>query len=523
MKSRRDGCTVIDSRPLLANEVLNALAAHIAVLDPTGVIIFVNDAWSRFARANGGVGGAESYIGTNYFAVCHDAIRRGDATAHLALTGIEDVLRGERDRFSLDYACDTPDEEHWFRMSVTRFGTGSLAHLVVAHEEITAQKQNERALLDAERLLRTVLEALPIGVWILDRDGRIVHGNAAGVRVWAGARYVGPEDFGEYKGWWVSTGERIAAEEWAATRAIRKGETSIDEEIEIECFDSTRKIILNSAIPLFDDERRIAGAIIVNQDITARKRAEAERESMLREHDRLRDAALEANRMKDDFIATLSHELRTPLQSVLGWTAILRRALPDLTRSERAAAAIDRNARIQARLLDDTLDMSRIVRGKLTLNESDVDLAALVGDVLESMRPAALDKGVALVEEVSGTSAMVHGDPTRLQQVVWNLLANALKFTPAGGRIDVHTHTGEDWVELSVRDTGVGIPPEFMPFLFDRFRQGEGSPAPARPGLGLGLAIVKELVEMHRGTIAAESPGEGQGATFTLRLPIVNA
>ena len=348
-----------------------------------------------------------------------------------------------------------------------------------------------------------------------------MQGNPAGVAVWAGARYVGPQNFGEYKGWWVSTGEPIAPEEWAAARAIRSGETSIDEEIEIQCFDGAHKVILNSAVPLFGRDGRITGAIIVNQDITARKHAETERSAMLREHERLSLAAQEANRMKDYFIATLSHELRTPVNAVLGWTAILKRAFPDPPGCERAMAAIERNARIQAQLLNDALDIDRIVRGQLTLTQSDHDLVTVVAEVLDTVRPAAIEKGISVVEQVSGSPAIVHGDRIRLQQMVWNLLSNAVKFTPEGGSIEVHIRTEVGWVEVSVRDSGIGIAPEFMPFVFDRFRQGGASVENTRSGLGLGLAIVKELVELHRGTVTAESPGVGKGATFTLRLPLV--
>lgn len=505
---------MIDSGLWLATGALNALGTHIAVLDKSGVIVFVNEAWSRFARNNGATTAATFFVGTNYFAVCRDAVRCGDATARLALSGFQEVLRGDRGEFSLEYPCNAPDGEHWFRMSVTRFATGSEHYLVVAHDEITLQRKSER-------LLRSVLEALPIGVWILDAEGRIVHGNPAGVAIWAGARYVGPQNFGEYKGRWVSTGEPIAPQEWAAARAIRNGETSIDEEIEIECFDGAHKIILNSAVPLYGSDGRITGAIIVNQDITARKHAETERSAMLREHQRLSLAAQEANRMKDYFIATLSHELRTPLNSVLGWTAILKRAFPDPPGCERALAAIERNARIQAQLINDALDIDRIARGQLTLTRSDHDLVTVVAEMLETVRPTAIEKGIAIVEQVSGSQAIVHGDHIRLRQMVWNLLSNALKFTPEGGRIEVHTRTEAGWVQISVRDSGIGIAPEFMPFVFDRFRQGVGPVETTRSGLGLGLAIVKELVELHRGTITAESLGAGQGATFTLRLPLV--
>jgi PAS domain S-box-containing protein len=502
----------------LANEALNALAAHVVVLDARGVIVFGNEAWHRFATANGAAPGAEGYVGANYLDICRDAACRGDETAGLALSGIEAVLRHDRDTFAFDYRCDNPDQERWYRMSVTRFVSGADLHLVVAHEDITAQKQSERTLQDGERLLRSVLESLPVGVWVMDVQGQIVHGNSAGVRIWGGARFVGPQQFGEYKGWWLSTGEPIAAHEWAAARAVREGETSIDEEVEIESFDGTRKIILNSAVPLFDEERRITGAIIVNQDITARKRIEQEREAMLRDQARLRLEAIAANQAKDKFIAELSHELRMPLQSVLGWAAMLKRTLPDVQASERAVTAIERNAQIQAQLLNDTLDVSRIAHGKLRLDETDVDIAFLTGEVVEAMRPIAVEKRVALVSE-AGPATKVRGDATRLRQILWNLLSNALKFTPSGGRISVRTVPAGAWVDLSVADTGVGIAPEFMPYLFDRFRQGSGPSAQTRLGLGLGLSIVKDLVTLHGGTVTAASPGEGQGATFTIRLP----
>lgn len=365
-----------------------------------------------------------------------------------------------------------------------------------------------------------MLGALPVGVWILDASGRILHGNAAGMRIWGGARFVGPEQFGEYKGWWLDSGQPIAPDEWAAARAVTKGETSIDEEIEIEAFDGTRKIISNSGIPLPDGEHGITGAIVVNQDITTRKRAEAEREALLAEHDRLRQTAQDAERMKDDFIAMLSHELRTPLQSVLGWSTILKRGLEDVQASGRAAAAIERNARVLSQLLENTLDLSRIVRGKLTLTPSAVDLTAIVADVVESMRPGFAEKNVTRVDRLGGP-VVVFGDSTRLQQIVWNLLANALKFTPPGGRVEVQMDRTADWVEVSVSDTGVGIAPEFLPFVFERFRQSDGARPVTPAGLGLGLAIVKELVELHRGTISVESAGQGRGATFRLRLPVV--
>jgi len=260
----------------LGDDILNSLTAHVAVVDSAGVILAVNDAWKRFATQNACTSEA-FYVGANYLEICEAALRRtGDVTVSAALSGIRAVLSGERNEFSLEYPCHSPEQRRWFVLRVTRLSRTAPASIVVAHEDITAQKKVENALRAAEQTLRHVLELLPVGVWVLDGEGRIVHGNPEGRKIWGGARYVTPDRFGEYRGWWLSTGEPIAAEQWGAARAIREGETSIGEEIRIQCFDGASKIILHSAIPLHDIERRIVGAIVVNQDITARKKQEEE-------------------------------------------------------------------------------------------------------------------------------------------------------------------------------------------------------------------------------------------------------
>lgn len=262
--------------PGFANAVLDSLTAHIAVLDAEGVIVGVNEPWRRFAEQNQG-DGCGAYIGQNYLGVCENAARcGGEETAQDLLEGLRGVLRGERDSYLLEYPCDSPDEERWYIARVTRCQQQGESRVVVAHEDITARKKAEVALSRTEQTLRKILDALPVGVWLMDSSGQIVQGNAAGQRIWAGARYVPPEQFGEYRGWWLDSGKPIAADEWAAARAIHRGETSIDEEIAIECFDGSRKIILNSAIPLHEDDGRVSGAIIVNQDISARHQADEE-------------------------------------------------------------------------------------------------------------------------------------------------------------------------------------------------------------------------------------------------------
>jgi PAS domain S-box-containing protein len=227
-----------------------------------------------------------------------------------------------------------------------------------------------------------------------------------------------------------------------------------------------------------------------------------------------------ANRTKDEFLAMLSHELRTPLATILGWARTLRTRQIPSDRVEDALASIERNAQLQARLVDDLLDVSRIVSGKLTLDTQPIQLATIVDAALESVRGPAEASRIQVTLDIDRAVPPLGGDPARLQQVVWNLLSNAIKFTERGGRIDVHMREVDRSVELIVQDTGRGIRPDLLPHVFDRFRQGEPSSSRATGGLGLGLTIVRYLVERHGGTVQAASPGEGQGATFTVRLPL---
>ena len=246
-------------------------------------------------------------------------------------------------------------------------------------------------------------------------------------------------------------------------------------------------------------------------EIGERERAEAMRERALIQ-------AQDANRLKEEFLATLSHELRTPLNAILGWARILStRALEPATL--RGLEVIERNARAQTRLIEDILDVSRIVTGKLILKLETIDLAVVIGAALDAVRPAAQAKGVRLAEDVEPTVHLVQGDAQRLQQVIWNLLVNAIKFTPAGGMVTTTLSRVRNHIEVTVRDTGVGIRNEVLPFVFDRFRQADSSTTRSHGGLGLGLAIVRHVLELHGGTVEARSAGEGKGATFRIELP----
>jgi PAS domain S-box-containing protein len=267
-----------------------------------------------------------------------------------------------------------------------------------------------------------------------------------------------------------------------------------------------------NASALRDADGTVIGAIGILRDMRAYERVVRDLEESRRKLD-------EANRAKDEFLATLSHELRTPLNAILGWARLLRSGTLDGAGSSRGPEVIERNTRVLAQLIDDLLDVSRIITGKLRLNIQSADLATVIMSATEAVQAAADAKGIQLEVSLDPDLGRVSADPDRLQQVVWNLLTNAIKFTPMGGRVEIRLEGTDSVVRLTVTDTGKGIRPELLPFVFDRFRQGETSTGRQHGGLGLGLAIVRHIVELHGGLVRAESAGEGRGAIFTVDLP----
>lgn len=265
----------------------------------------------------------------------------------------------------------------------------------------------------------------------------------------------------------------------------------------------------------------------VKSALRARRRQHEVRDHLAAERrakDELEQAILqaeEASRLKDDFLATVSHELRTPLTSVLGWAHLLRSNNLDEAGRARALETIERNALSQQQLIEDLLDVSRIVAGKLRLDARPVEPSAFIDAAVEAVRPAAQAKEIRIQKIIDTGVGAVSGDPARLQQVVWNLMSNAIKFTPRGGRVQVRVEAADSHIEISVTDTGQGISAQFLPFVFERFRQADMKTTRAHGGLGLGLAIVRQLVELHGGTVEVASPGEGQGATFVVKLPLL--
>jgi PAS domain S-box-containing protein len=287
--------------------------------------------------------------------------------------------------------------------------------------------------------------------------------------------------------------------------------------------DGRRRDISLTVSPVLDGAGRVVGASKIARDITDRKQTERERERLLGIERAARAEAEHVSRMKDEFLATLSHELRTPLNAIYGWAQMLRRQTPPPgTNGDLAEGleVIERNARAQTLLIEDLLDVSRIVSGKVRLDVRPTDLPTLLAEVVKSTEPAAAGKEIRVRTVADPLAGPVSADPDRLRQVLWNLLTNAIKFTPKGGHVDVTLRRVASHVEAVVSDNGQGIAPQLLPHVFERFRQGDSSSTRRHGGLGLGLAIVKHLVELHGGSVTARSHGEGQGSTFTVTLPI---
>jgi signal transduction histidine kinase/ActR/RegA family two-component response regulator len=285
--------------------------------------------------------------------------------------------------------------------------------------------------------------------------------------------------------------------------------------------DGSEVWVSNNVAATRDSSGKPENAIAIVLDITDRKLAEVERAALLAREQEARVEAEAANRIKDEFLAVLSHELRSPLNPILGWSRLLQTRKFDAAKTTEALATIERNAKLQAELIEDLLDVSRILRGKLSLNVAPVALTSTIQAAMETVRLAAEAKSIQMYTTLESEVGQVLGDASRLQQVVWNLLSNAIKFTPQGGRVDIQLKRINSQAQIAIGDTGKGIPADFLPYVFDYFRQADATTTRKFGGLGLGLAIVRHLVELHGGTVQADSPGDGQGATFTVRLPLL--
>lgn len=393
----------------------------------------------------------------------------------------------------------------WFEASAVPIldAAGNIREWVGINIDVDAKRQAEEQIRESEQKFTVLANAVPQLVWMADADGFIFWYN----RNWYDYTGTTPA---EMEGWgWqkVHDPEMIEMVTTRWKESIQTGER-FEMEFPLRGDNGAFRWFLTRVNPLRDSENKIIRWFGTNTDIEEFRQARMQAE--------------QANQLKDEFLATLSHELRTPLNAILGWSQMLQsRSNIGENEREKALMTIERSARAQNQLIDDLLDVSRIITGKLRLDVRAVDLSEVIAAAVDAARPAAEAKNIRLQSLLDPQAGPVSGDPDRMQQIVWNLLTNAVKFTPKNGRVQVRLERVNSHVEIVVSDTGKGIEAEFLPHVFDRFRQSDGSMTRRHGGLGLGLAIVRQLVELHGGSVSVESAGNEQGATFTINLPLL--
>lgn len=390
--------------------------------------------------------------------------------------------------------------------------------LVATINSLLRNRETEDALRESEARFRLMANSIPQLAWMARADGSVFWFNER----WY--EYTGTT-FDEMKDWgWKAVHDpkeldRVL-QSWK--QALASGE-AWDDTFPLRRKDGQLRWHLTQARPLKDAEENIKLWFGTNTDVTEQREVEQLLRQSKAEAESARNAAEQANQLKDEFLATLSHELRTPLNAIVGWAQILQRTAPMDEDMKTGLDTIERNAKLQAQLIEDLLDVSRIISGKLRLDIQRVEMAAVVEEAISSVAPAIAAKNIRLERILNPVGTATWGDSARLQQVVWNLLSNAIKFTDNGGKIQVMLARVDSHLELTVSDTGRGIKAEFLPHVFERFRQADSSTRRAQGGLGLGLAIVRQIVELHGGSASVQSDGENKGATFAVRLPVYAA
>jgi PAS domain S-box-containing protein len=383
-------------------------------------------------------------------------------------------------------------------------------------EHLAQQEAAQKTIREAQQRFRLLLENITdYAIFMIDTEGRVASWNSGAEHTLG---YSSNEILGQPAAQLFvaeSAGEDVLAREMKEAQTMGRA-TSTGWRARKN---GERLYVEGVLSAVHDDDGRLLGYAKLMRDITEKRRIEAEREHLLQSERTARGLAEHANRMKDEFLATLGHELRTPLNAILGWSQVLRRVGAGNAELGEGLKVIERNARAQAQIIEDLLDMSSIISGKVRLEMRMVDLATVVEASVNGVRPAAETKGIELKVVLDPSLGPVRGDPNRLQQVFWNLLTNAVKFTPRAGRVQVWVGRVDSHMEVSVTDSGEGIDTAFLPYVFERFRQADASLSRRHGGLGLGLSIVKQLVELHGGSVNVTSKGTGLGSTFTVKLP----
>jgi hypothetical protein len=489
----------------------------IFMLDPNGVVLTWNAGAERFKGYR-----ADEIIGEHFSRFYPpEALARGMPEHELQVASKTGSFEDEGWRVRKDGSL------FWANVVITamRDAEGTLLGFAKVTRDLTQRRIHEEELRRSEERFRLLVEGVSdYAIFMLDANGRIVTWNVGAERIkgYTAREIIGqhfsifyPDDVRESG--WPEHELQVASEKGSFVDngwRVRKDGTTFWANVTITA--------------LRDDTGRLLGYAKLTRDLTEAKRVEAmevanqQRDEMLEAERSARMAAQRATRVKDEFLATLSHELRTPLSAILGWTQVLLRGEsvkgPDA--QKRAIEVIERNARAQIQLIDDLLDLSRVMAGKIRLDLQQVSFVSIVEAAVDTVRPTADAKGIRLKAILGSSQDIVSADSARMQQVVWNLLTNAIKFTPKGGQVQALLQRVNSHLELSVSDTGIGIPASYLPHVFDRFSQRDSSTTRTFGGLGLGLAICKQLVELHGGSIRAASQGENQGATFFVQLPL---
>ncbi|MBN3927206.1 PAS domain-containing protein [Nostoc sp. NMS4] len=491
------------------NRILDSSSDCIKVLSLDGLLLYMNTGGLCMME----IDDLNCYLNTKWLCFWEGSYRQQAREALAATkTGKVSIFRG--------YCPTQKGTPKWWEVVVSPIldAFGQIERILLISRDITDRKKIELLLQESEARLKLAYKATRSGLWDWDIARNSAHVSEEYYNLFGLDPTAGEVSFEK----WLSLlhpDDRTSANE-TISQTIQQQQDYYEADYRILHPDGIRWLASRGQI--FYDTVGNAVRMVGNvQDITDRKQAEIERDSLLKLEQAARAEAERANRIKDEFLAVLSHELRSPLNPILGWTKLLQTRKFSEAKTAEALATIERNAKLQTQLIDDLLDVAKILRGKLSIDAAPVNLAFVIESAIDTVNTAALSKSIVL-HSILPNIGQVSGDANRLQQIVWNLLSNAIKFTPKGGRVETRLERIDDRAQIIVRDTGKGINSDFLPYIFESFRQEDVSITRKYGGLGLGLAIVRQLVEAHGGTIAANSPGVGLGATFTVQLPLLN-